>query len=290
MFEEVTYQRVHGSVDIQRTLLARYKRDQTYFGILKRPTISKDMKLLLRKPDTKQMILEAIEKDIRDPIKPEGVYEIWNKEHHSVYRSHESNKEPAKYDEEYFKNILQNEEALGTWKPKRRYRMDLKMINVNERLKLLNGTLRLKSHIAYLSQINGNECLPDDSRVGFHQYHINNLTFFLHQYIMNSNWDLSYKIFSILIRMKGANLRELWPLGIEILRGKQSTTDPTFKSKEQQFLNWLVSYFIIGHYKVEQVYSDPVFKHGTHDHAPMYVIEYYWTLFEEKNLTKLKRV
>ncbi|CCD24403.1 Rrn11p NDAI_0D00890 [Naumovozyma dairenensis CBS 421] len=105
----------------------------------------------------------------------------------------------------------------------------------------------------------------------FSLQHIEKLTTLLYLNVSRENWDIAYRIFTLLIRIKKLDIRSIWGIGVRILSEKSPT-------KTLDFLNWMNSVyssrlnFIQGiNYRM-----DPVFKSGSRTHTPKYTLTWLW--------------
>ncbi|KAG7767434.1 hypothetical protein KL946_001533 [Ogataea haglerorum] len=72
----------------------------------------------------------------------------------------------------------------------------------------------------------GDEIIPSQTGIarshvnarGSLQSHVRMLNELLHINLMQGRWETSYRIFALLVRVYGTDTRELWPVGLEILK------------------------------------------------------------------------
>ncbi|KAG7927732.1 hypothetical protein KL925_002090 [Ogataea polymorpha] len=72
----------------------------------------------------------------------------------------------------------------------------------------------------------GDEIIPSQTGIarshvnarGSLRSHVRMLTTLLHINLMQGRWETSYRIFALLVRIYGTDTREMWPVGLEILK------------------------------------------------------------------------
>lgn len=105
----------------------------------------------------------------------------------------------------------------------------------------------------------------------FQMKHITIITTLLHLSISRRNWDAAYSCFTLLIRIPGVDIRNVWGVGDLILRERQPI-------KSLEFLEWLSSV-----YSSRSAYSEevnhrtaPVFTIGSRTHVPKFAMTWMW--------------
>ncbi|CAH01309.1 Rrn11p [Kluyveromyces lactis] len=103
-----------------------------------------------------------------------------------------------------------------------------------------------------------------------HLAHLNQL---LYTNVLNQNWEIAYRCFSILIRLEDVDVRSLWSIGSEILNSLGDT------QSNEAYLEWLAHVFPSRvQFNQGTNYSlDPVFRCGSRTHTPTFVLTWLWT-------------
>lgn len=136
----------------------------------------------------------------------------------------------------------------------------------------------------------------DATKHSVRKQHMRSLNALLHINMLRQNWNLAYKLFCLLLRMKPVDVRLLWPIGVEILlqkrqqleaQGKASKLD---KLKARSFLEWLSQIYPVFRFNTMSELSNmgPVFRSGSLTHAPMFVITLLWQLLVDQQYSKLR--
>ncbi|EGV61970.1 rDNA transcription factor component [Yamadazyma tenuis] len=286
--------------------ILRYQQHKVYQALLQNKTLSGSIKKKIKESHYKQILLKKIKESMENPTRPEEAFEIWNQsDHMNVYRR-STNTEPLKFDEEFLDNMLTNaqrhrEEENGdsgnddddSGSELIKEHLFEEYFNKLTRPADFSGISR-KPKLEFLLTTEGYEVLPlpsEETKTGFYRYHIANLNFFLHSSILNKSWDQAYKILCILLRFPGIDIRYLWPLAIEILRGKHNENKETtsvFKYKERRFFSWLASFYILSASRPGLVENAPVFRSGSVTHVPIFIIESIWSLLDDGQVERVK--
>lgn len=117
-----------------------------------------------------------------------------------------------------------------------------------------------------------------------HIVHLNQL---LHINVLNQNWKVAYRCFSLLIRLEDVDIRSIWAIGSKVISETQDM------KQNESFLEWLSSVFST---KVQfnqgtNYRLDPVFRSGSRTHSPKFVLTWLWTRLSNfaKNHSENKR-
>ncbi|EGW33987.1 uncharacterized protein SPAPADRAFT_49075 [Spathaspora passalidarum NRRL Y-27907] len=152
-----------------------------------------------------------------------------------------------------------------------------------------------RAKIDFLIRSNGLEVLPKDyidKDKSFQRLQINNLSTLLHVNILRKNWQLAYKIFSLLIRFPSVDIRTIWPLGIEILVNLQQQSN-SHTLKVEKFFDYLSSFYMLSNVNSSQSKGKsrpnaaPVWRSGSKTLTPLYVITALWNLFVKQEYENL---
>lgn len=135
-----------------------------------------------------------------------------------------------------------------------------------------------------------------EKKYSIRHQHMQSINALLHINIMREKWDLAYKLFCVLVRLKQVDVRLVWPLGVEILlqRRKQleltGSTSKLDMLKAQSFLEWLMQIYPVFRFNTISHNSNmgPVFRSGSTTHAPMFVVSLLWQLLIERKYLKLR--
>lgn len=274
-------------------LVNLYKQSQIYQHLVRNTTNGGVKKKLLRDHKTRRKLLKRIEQQLNDPLKPEESFEIWNQQKHlSVYKRLSYNLKEASYNSDLVDKALADdidEDELDEIT-----RLETKTFGGKTASEFFESLpekddYTQKTIMDFRLMVEGYELLPSNNQtLGFLKYHILNLMFFLHCNILLKRWDLAYKIFCILIRLPNMDIRNIWPLGVEILKGKQQQNrNNLFKSKEKRFFSWLSSFYILTSSKPTVSSNAPTFKSGSHTHVPIYVVDFFWGLLDDGDYVKV---
>lgn len=136
----------------------------------------------------------------------------------------------------------------------------------------------------------------DATKHSIKKQHMRSLNTLLHINMLRQNWNLAYKLFCLLLRMKPVDVRLLWPIGVEILLQKrlqleaQGTVSKLDKLKVRNFLEWLSQIYPVFRFNTisENANMGPVFRSGSLTHAPMFVITLLWQLLIDQEFSKLR--
>lgn len=129
-----------------------------------------------------------------------------------------------------------------------------------------------KNSAAFFSAIyNGYEPYEISQLENYQTTHIRNLTNLLHINVMEQNWEIAYRCFSILIRLPGVDIRSIWGIGVRILKEID-------RKKSEEFLEWMSSVFSTkNNFNQGTNHAmDPVFRSGSKTHTPKFVTTWLW--------------
>ena len=126
--------------------------------------------------------------------------------------------------------------------------------------------------------------------------HIHSLKLLLHASILKKQWQVAYKVFSVLIRFEFVDKRAIWPLGLEIIiqRKQELLATRTLAkreiNKQMQFLDWIQLSYPTSHvnHVQKRTYQGPVFRAGSRTHAPLSIITGLWHLLVEQNYSRVR--
>lgn len=203
-----------------------------------------------------------------DYIKPQKSYERW----FNITKNGNANFTKANNN-----NNTNNKKRIR--KPFQKKQISYKKFNniVNKTRKRLNLNNTHHSHrqITMINaMINGQIKLNDKnlSDVPASDQHIKILINLLYQNVFQNNWDLSYKIFAILIRLPRIDIKSIWHLGCKIL------SNCIDKINLLDYLNWLHSFYSTKNNFIQNrnYRNDPVFREGSRTHTPQFSITWIW--------------
>lgn len=279
----------------------------------------------LRHPEVKRYVLKLIHDELRQRLKPEETFELW---HRAVSQEGKRSKPNGKrkikskpdYDDTQFNNDrlstniyrfldelvpddineddvelkLQVDDNLDD-EEYDEYNIisSAKLDQITKNFDVQNTSIKAQ----FIIESSGMEILPNQSTSSTHSVlnrHLNNMNTLLHINILRQNWELSYKLFCIIIRFPMVDIRQLWPLGIEIL------TQLGTKNKEQpatmrvtKFFNYLNSFYTVSYRNTISIErSDrsaiaPAWRSGTRSLTPMYLITSLWHLFVQQEYEQI---
>lgn len=286
-------------------LLLKIKQLRKYHELLANNNIPEETKQKIRKPKGRGMLLKQLKKVLNDKPIPEDTYEVWHQcDNLRLYRqdanvyanfdevisriiqevSQEVNDQDDHGEADAQENDQPNNAAedevnilFGDEKEQDANTLETRF---NTHSKLLNASSR-RAKQELLIRTSGLEMIPLITMKASHYHHLSNLNFFLHLCILNKKWALAYKIFCIMIRMPDIDVKTVWPLGIEVLRGKSAeTSDSVFKVKENRFFSWLSSFYSLRYLRPFKSHNAPLFKAGSFFRAPLYTIMSLWSLLD----------
>ncbi|KAI5948651.1 RRN11 [Candida theae] len=307
-------------------LISKYVEIKRFQNIY--DTSSSLQKRKLRHPEVKRFVLRLIHKHIHRRMKPEETFEVWHK---SVTYEERKSKQNAKkkskatkkqrYEDQQFENDRLNSEVyefLDTEVPDNLndndVEFDLQMddnldddeayeeydIISTAKLDQLTkefDTQNTFTKTQFLIESNGLEILPDQRGITTHSIlnqHLNNLNTLLHTNILRQNWKISYRLFCIIIRFPMVDIRQVWPLGIEILTHLDTKHKSTpAKIKITKFFNYLNSFYTVSYRNTISIErSDrssiaPAWRTGTRSLTPMYLINSLWHLFVQQEYEQI---
>ncbi|ODV81213.1 uncharacterized protein CANTADRAFT_10327 [Suhomyces tanzawaensis NRRL Y-17324] len=297
MFEDVTFPYIYkeGKIKKLERLELKHVEQRWYYQLCHSKTLTPKQRKVLQSPANKNRILRLIRKDIQEKPKPEETYEIWHD--HRNLNTNLRHTKPEKEGEILAKKIVEaldeDEgdddgepyeyfEALETWK------------SYNETFD--PSASWVKHHFQVRAQ--GLETKPVQNyepSYYYPRYHVNNLKTLLHLSVLRRHWDLAYKIFCILIRIRMVDLRSIWPLGVEIVRQRQAL-DPAKSSvyKDEKFFDWLSSFYVITNLNAAfnkghaRQLAAPMWRSGSKMRAPVYSVSALWSLLMRGDHSKLR--
>lgn len=171
----------------------------------------------------------------------------------------------------------------------RNYRTDIRIQQLMNR----SGPVTEKDFLEFMVLTQGFEIFPNNFDIGPMVYHSFNLKFFLHTTILEKNWNLAYKIFCTIIKFLETDLRTIWPLGLEILRGKNSQLvaegkPSILKTKNDRFFQWLTTFFKQSiSLPISESSNAPVFRTTSKNHAAFFVVTSFWSLIDRGEYKKV---
>lgn len=141
----------------------------------------------------------------------------------------------------------------------------------------------------------GLEMLPQHhNNYSITRQHAQNLNTLLHLNILKKNWRIAYNVFTLLIRLPRVNIKNIWPLGIEILirQREEDKNNSNSDNKEEKFFDWLISFNSSSLYSYNVKYSNnsliaPAWRSGSKTHAPLFVISFLWDLLVKKQFAQV---
>lgn len=297
MFEDI-----HKKVDLREsrprqleTLLSKYteiKKYQELYG----GTVTK------KKDRNRERILRNIRREMKKRLRPEETYEVWHDQDHvnvdlskskvgSSKRKADTSNTPSDLNESESDEGDHKEESESS----------LAAYRLQKFTKSFDTTSDwIKSN--FIIRTNGLETLPRDTnegKISVKSQHINYLKTLLHLQMLRRNWDLAYKIFSLLVRLP-VDIRSIWPLGIEILRQRERIDSKNEESRvsrpalDEKFFDWLSTFFIIPNKNSATLpthtkgITAPIWRSGSKYHAPLYIVTALWNLLSKGEYVKLK--
>lgn len=190
-----------------------------------------------------------------DYIKPQKTYERWfDVSKTSVSKSGKRLRKPFQKRHINYKNY-------SNIVDKTRKRLNLNSGHYSHRqLNLVN------------EMVNGHIKLDDKVHSSVHDQHIKNLINLLYHNIFQCNWNVSYKIFAILIRLPRVDIKSIWHLGCKIL------SNCIDKVTLLDYLNWLHSFYSSKKNFIQNrnYRNDPVFREGSRTHTPQFSVTWIW--------------
>lgn len=281
----------------------------------------KQKKNLRRKPKIKKLAMKLIHERLTKKLKPEETYEVWHSQRNLNKNLERQGK--AKTVKEVLEEAgtgtgtetetetggeisdsdnLDSNSDSGSSMVSEEVENDLKKF-----ISTFDGSNSwCKANV--IIQTRGLEILPQTNNdsdgnfgdgglqkgtVGFNRYHVTNLRNLLHLNMLRRNWDLAYKVFCLLVRLKNVDIRSIWPIGIEILiqqQQRQSYRNSAQLFKDEKFFEWLKSFFIITRSTIRnsRLVSAPIWRSGSKTHTPLYIITSLWRLMIKNETSKVE--
>lgn len=305
-------------------LISKYVELKTLEGIYQASTNLQKRKL--RHPEVRRYALRLIHNEIHQRMKPEETFEVW---HRSTTREEKKSKlkgkKKAKITKPDYGDLqLRNDKLtleiygfLDTVVPdgvkEEDIDLDLQVDDFDDdeeyeeydvvssaKLDQLTkefDTQNTATKAQFLIESSGMEIMPNQCIGSTHSIlnkHINNINTLLHINILRQNWEVSYKLFCIMIRFPMVDVRLIWPLGIEILTqlGTRKSSLPA-TMKITKFFNYLNSFFTIGYRNTisiersDRLSIAPAWRSGTRSLTPMYLITSLWHLFVQQEYEQI---
>ena len=157
----------------------------------------------------------------------------------------------------------------------------------------------------FLIESQGLEIIPSPSEIKSEvTKHITNLNTLLHLNILRRNWKMAYKIFCILVRFPQVDVRQIWPLGVEVLiqlskveesQHKQHKVGTTFDKKARKFFEYMNNFYSVAkqgsasYNNTDRPDLAPVYRGGTIKVTPLYLICSLWHLFVRREYEHVQR-
>ncbi|KAI5969607.1 RRN11 [Candida margitis] len=300
-------------------LISKYVELKRLDSIYQQSTSVRKRKL--RHPEVKRYVLKLIHEEMKQRMKPEETFEVWHKfirgeERKSKQKGRKKTKPAvAGYDQLQFGNdtlVSKVYEFLDMMVPdstiENESDLDLQMDGIDDgdddddydeydivsttKLDQITKEFDIQNtstKTQFIIESSGMEVMPSQSvstSQSIINKHVNNLNSLLHANILRQNWELSYKLFCIIVRFPMVDIRQLWPLGIEILTQLATMKNPLPATvKITKFFNYLNSFFTIGYRNTISIErSDrssiaPAWRSGTRSLTPLYLITSLWHLF-----------
>ncbi|KAG5420619.1 RRN11 [Candida metapsilosis] len=314
--------------------LRRTKRNTTqliskYVELKKFETIyqasSSLRKRKLRHPEVKRYVLRLIHNEVHRRMKPEETFEVWHRsitekeEDKSKQKGKRKKTKLGSHDQQFGNDQLIEEiyEFLDTSVPddlnEDSSDLDLQVDDLDDdeeydeydivssvmldQLSKEFDTRNSLTKTRFFIESSGLEIMPESNVTSTHavlNQHINNINTLLHINILRRNWNVSYKLFCIMMRFPMVDIRQVWPLGIEILTqlGTMKTSLPATMNITK-FFNYLNSFFTIGYRNTISIErSDrssiaPAWRSGTRSLTPLYLITSLWHLFVQQEYEQI---
>ncbi|CCG23156.1 Rrn11 RNA polymerase I subunit [Candida orthopsilosis Co 90-125] len=305
-------------------LISKYVELKRLEGIYQASTNLRKRKL--RHPEVRRYVLRLIHNEIHQRMKPEETFEVW---HRSTTREEKKSKLKGKkkaktkkpdYEDSQLgddKLTLEIYDFLDTVVPdgvkEEGIDLDLQVDDFDDdeeyeeydvvssaKLDQLTkefDTQNTATKAQFFIESSGMEIMPNQCVSSTHSIlnrHINNINTLLHINILRQNWEMSYKLFCIMIRFPMVDIRSIWPLGIEILTqlGTRKSSSPA-TMKITKFFNYLNSFFTIGYRNTisiersDRLSIAPAWRSGTRSLTPMYLITSLWHLFVQQEYEQI---
>lgn len=337
MFEEVHRHIIYEKEAEFNKLEARFIELNHLGHIIKSNKVTKNQKKIIKNEKNKQKLLKKIRKWlVQDSAAPQESFEIWHEHSKSSVDKFDLNglqveilEEIKKLENEHTEddsadlpnnNSLDEEEyghianeAERDEQRERDRQQREKEISEGKAFEVKLKELTNGNDSSSWTKVNhfirsrGLEMLPvhntESNEIPYRLFpaatvqHVNNLTTLLHINIMKKNWNLAYSIFCVIIRIPHVDIRSLWPLGIEIIIGKQGESLDGSKStifKDEKFFDWLLSFYAYTGIpyrptSAQQRKSNSAinWRSGSKTYSPLFAITSLWNLMCNKNYFKL---
>lgn len=274
-------------------VLLKFQQHRKYKQLLNDPSISTKNKQRIRKSHDKHHLFKRLRQDLHDKHKPEEAYEIWHQHSLAQYRSSRTD---LAYNDEFLTKLLDeaqktNSNEDSTNDPSSQ-KEEEKSQYIEAKFRKLMDFLDSSAppdKQEFLIKTSGLEMFPGIKLTAAHYYHLANLNVFLHLCVLHKKWALGYKIVCIMVRFPDTDIKTIWPLAVEILRGKLAESgDIIFKAKEKRFFTWLSAFYSLSYTRPSRPHSAPMFKSGSMFQTPLYVIMSFWALLDNGEYDQVK--